>query len=505
MAITEEARVLRSDYLVNHKSEFLYKTFCGIFHETACQYPDKMAVLCSDCALTYRELDEYSNGFAKKIAEQGFGSEDIIAIESDRSVRTIVAMLGILKAGAAYLFLEEYYPRAGKQVAYDECECRIVLKKDDLLAMDLVRDPEFVDRSAMDSLAILVYTSGSTASPKGVMLENRNLAAVISNFDRFGFCETDRTCVFASFSFVASVFDIFASLIVGAEICIIPEERRWKMELITEFYKLHHITVSFLPPHMAMKFMEYDEDEFDVRLLLVGSEPARNLKPKKYKILNVYAASELCSLISCYEITTTEKSYPIGTLNPTVEGYIVDEEGRLVADGEAGELWLAGPQVARGYMKRRVQTKAQFDRNPFSDCPGYARIYKTRDIVKRLPGGNLVFITRKDNMFKVRGFRIESGAVESAVLRCSAIKEVVVKAFEDSGGCNILCGYFVSDEAIDTKGLKKELKKILPYYMIPTCFIQLDEFPRNRNNKIDRGAIRAPKELDDHKLLEELY
>ena len=137
---------------------------------------------------------------------------------------------------------------------------------------------------------------------------------------------------------------------------------------------------------------------------------------------------------------------------------------------------------------------------------GYCQlIFKTRDIVCLMDDGNLKYISRKDNMFKIRGFRVEAGAVEAAILKCSPVKEVVVKAFEDDGGCNILCGYFAADEKIDVKELKSRLKNIIPYYMVPTALFQVERFPRNANNKIDRQALKAPAELNDHKRLEELY
>ena len=168
-------------------------------------------------------------------------------------------------------------------------------------------------------------------------------------------------------------------------------------------------------------------------------------------------------------------------------------------------MWLAGPQVSRGYLKRPDLTEKQYIPNPFSQEPGYERVFKTRDIVRQDKEGNLNYISRLDNMYKIRGFRVEGGAVESAVLRCPEIKEAAVRAFTDEGGVNILCGYFAADVDIDVKKLKEELKAILPYYMIPTCFIRMESLPRNMNNKIDRNALVPPKELNDHKLLEKLY
>lgn len=495
----------RSEELRKHKEIFFQQTFCDIFHRTAQLCPDKIAVAGDNCQVTYQELDEYSNFLARYLMREGIRKEDIVAIQSGRDPISIVCMLGIWKAGGAYCFLDDCYPEARNQALREECGWKITLTREYVKSIPWEKDEHFINRSERDNLAVIIYTSGSTSKPKGVMLEHKNVAAAISNFDRLGFTENDRTCVFPSFSFVASIFDIFSSLSVGATLEIIPEYRRRKMDLIVEFYRERQITIAFLPPHMARKFMKVDTTGIPLRALLVGSEPVRHLCQQPYRIINVYAASECCSLIAVYDITDDEEAYPIGTLNPTFRGYIVDENGKQVEPGTEGELWLAGPQVSRGYLKRPDVTSRQYIVNPFCDEPEYRRLFKTNDLVRQDADGNLHYIGRKDNMCKIRGFRVESGAVESTVLKCAAIKEVVVKAFADEGGTNILCGYFTSDVDIDVKDLKEKLRETLPYYMVPTCFIRLSEFPRNFNNKIDRKAIQPPKELNDHKLLEQLY
>lgn len=149
-------------------------------------------------------------------------------------------------------------------------------------------------------------------------------------------------------------------------------------------------------------------------------------------------------------------------------------------------------------------TAEHYISNPFSDEPGYKRVYKTGDIVYQ-DGEDLRYVCRKDNMYKIRGFRVEGGAVEATLLKCGAVKEAAVRAFEDSGGTSVLIGYFTSDEQVDVKVLKERMKEYVPYYMVPTAILQMDELPRNANNKIDRSALKAPAELNDHKLLEEKY
>jgi non-ribosomal peptide synthetase component F len=374
-----------------------------------------------------------------------------------------------------------------------------------LSKVDWNKSLEYINHSDLNQLALLIYTSGSTSSPKGVMLSHMNVMSSISNFDRMGLTEDDVYALFPSFSFVASVFDIYASLAVGASLYIIPKEIRKNVVELKSYYMENNVTITFLPPHMAAKFSKIENDETKLRLMIVGSEMARNLEKKHYRILNVYGASEMTAMISCYDIVDSRKGYPVGTLNPTIRGYIVDADGNQVGPDECGELWLASRQVSMGYYKDENRTSQQFIKNPFTDEEGYERVFKTNDLVQLDEEGNLEYRGRKDYMYKIRGFRVEAGAVETAMLKCGKIKEAVAKAFIDSGGTAILCGYFVADEQIDVKQIKEYLKSKLPYYMVPTALFQMDELPRNFNNKIDRNAILPPKELDDHKLLEKLY
>lgn len=306
----ESMAILRSEELKNNKDEFIRNTFCRIFHRTALRYPDKTAVSDEDSSLTYRELDEYSNFLAKHLVSRGVKREEIVAIQSGRHVKTVIGILAVWKAGAAYVFLDECYPESRNHKIQEECGYRIILTDQYFSDLHMEQDKEYTDLSRREDLAILIYTSGSTSMPKGVMIEHRNITGSVSNFHRLGFNESDVVCLFASFSFVASVYDTCSSLASGATMEIIPEYRRKSIDLIVSFCREKHITVTFLPPHMAMKFMKYDESRLNLRALLVGSEPVRNLEPKSYRIINVYAASETCSLAAAYDISSREKSYP---------------------------------------------------------------------------------------------------------------------------------------------------------------------------------------------------
>ncbi len=500
----------RSDYLIEHREEVSRSTFCKVFCDTVSAYPDETAVYCEGQSVTYRELLAWAEASAHKLVNAGLQKEEIVAIRTGRTIETIAGILGIWKAGGAYVYLDKAYPPKREAAILQECGCRFVLDMDWWQDVPKVHKLPPLDLSQSQALALLIYTSGSTSKPKGVMLEHKNVIASMYVFQIFGVKKGDHYGIFPGLGFVAAVSDIFSALAVGAAAYVIPGSVRKSIDSLVEYYKAHSIRISFLPPHMARKLLAMDFghlNELPLRLLLVGSEPVRNLKTAPFRIFNVYGASEMCSMIAHYDISeyTLEGFYPVGRVNPWLRGYLVGDDGRLVSPGEPGELWLAGPQVSRGYYNLPELTRSHYIPNPFSQEPGYERVFRTNDILKDVGNGNLLYVCRKDNVYKIRGFRVENTAVEYAISQCAPVKEVAAKAFMDDGGCNVLCAYFTADEKLDVKAIKEHLKERIPYYMVPTGLIQLNSFPRNLNGKIDRQSIEPPKEINDHKLLEQLY
>ncbi|MPM30098.1 Surfactin synthase subunit 1 [bioreactor metagenome] len=477
-------------------------TFCGLFQCVAEHYSEKPAIVCKGQSLTYGELEHRSNLIAYKLIARGVKREDIVAIATGRSPDTLAAMLGVWKAGAAFFYLNPASPSSQPEELHRRCRCPLAIDEAFLAGIAWSECvPGRLDFSVPEGLALLIFTSGSTAKPKGVMIEHQNILAMIqSTFDYFP-TQEDNVCVFPSLAFVAALNDFFPALLAGATLHLIEEERRRDVHQILEYFITHGITVSFLPPHMAEKFAKLEQGQTKLRRLLVGSERLRNIAPQRYEVRHVYGASEACSIISDYIVKDASNTFPIGRVKSGFRFYVVGQDGCPVAPGQEGELWLSGRQVSRGYYCDPERTAQQYILNPFSAEADYARVFKTGDIVRQLEDGNLDYVSRKDNMFKIRGFRVEASAVESVLQQYPEIDDAVVKAFPDAGGTNILCGYYLSRHALSSEKIKEFLNERLPYYMVPACLIRMEEFPRNQNNKIMRGDFKPPAELNDHMLL----
>lgn len=498
-------REIWSDILSRNTEWIQKNTIVELFRFAVGNDPTNLALVTDEESLTYIELEQKSNQVARALSKAGAKPGDVIAMASGRCAQSIIACLAIWKIGCAYVFLEQGTPESRKQECLTECEVKIKVTREFVTkAIEEESEDTFDETGEQDRLAVVVYTSGSSGRPKGVLLTQKNLAAMVSNFNEIGFSSQDRYACFASLMFVASVYDICVTLSIGATLFLIPKEIRKSVSDLAQYYIDQKITVTFLPPHMAMKYIACDKNS-PLRILLSGSEAVRNLKKCPYKIINVYASSEGCALISHYQIKDSRSEYPIGKVVNGLKHYIVDEEGKEVSAGEEGELWISGPQISPGYLHRPQQSELHFVKNPFSETDPFEKIYKTGDIVRLDEEGNLIYCGRCDNMVKVRGFRIELIGVEGHMLHYPGIKEVCCTVHKDKGGTNILFGYYISDHTIDHEELRKYLAEHLPYYMVPTGLVQCEEFPRTWTGKVDRKGFVPPPELDDHKKIAILY
>lgn len=485
---------MKSGYPISNGTDLdisALSNFCEMFRAASKSFPDKTALVHGDKSMTYIELDLLSDQVSWRIIGLGIESGSIISIMMERSMNAIAAMIGIWKSNCAYVFIDPSYPE--QRIEYMQSECKSPLTITEKFFEELEctpQDPK--NQFSVDDLALVIFTSGSTGNPKGVMISHRNVAELAKSHKFLNMGTNDVCGLFASLSFVAVLNDIFTILALGGTVDIIPSDIRKNIRALAEHYKSHKITFTFLPPHMASKFIQIDEDNTTLKTLVVGSEPTRNLKKRHYDIINVYSSSETSNYSTTFHIEYEARTYPIGKVKDTLKCYILDEDDNLVPEGSPGEICIAGPQVSLGYLNNQAKTAQQFIRNRFSEEPGFERIYKSGDIVRMLPDGNMEYIGRKDWMMKIRGFRVEATEVENAMLKYPDVLETSVKAFQDDGGTNVLCGYFIAEKKVQTTDFLDFLKTLLPAYMVPSILVQMDDFPRNFNNKVNKCELPEP-------------
>ncbi len=486
----------------------------SLFRQSAKRYPDRTAVICGDVRMSYREVDDLSDRIAAFAQKQGIGPEDVVSILIPRSAYMLVTALGALKAGAAYQPLDPSYPAERLQFMVEDANAKLLIADEQLIGLlpdykgpvlflkDLSSLPECsVKESGLtpENLFILLYTSGTTGKPKGVMLTHKNLV---------NFCDWYRTnyaltpdsvvAAYASFGFDANMMDMYPALTCGAAVCIVPEELRIDLPLLNRYYKENGVTHVFMTTQMGRLFASQISDS-DLRHLSVGGEKLVPLQPPQgYTLTNGYGPTE-CTIFSTTQ--PVDKLYdriPIGSALSNYKVYVVDDAGHEMPVGAMGELWIAGFGVGRGYLNQPERTEAAFIKNPFCDTPGFDRVFRTGDIVRRLCDGRIDFIGRNDGQVKIRGFRIELAEVEGVIRDYPGIRDVTVQAFEDEAfGGKFIAAYVVSDAAVDFGHLSDFIRTKKPSYMIPAAFMQLDAIPLNQNQKVNRRALPAPKRREE--------
>lgn len=453
--------------------------------------PAKTAVACGDKSLTYAALGDYSRRLAAAMLKRGIGPGSIAPIFLPRGIDTMAAVVGAWKAGAAACVLSTDYPADRVAFICSECGAKQPLDAEWLAGApapgaDLGDFREHVP--APEELALVVFTSGSTGRPKGVTLPQRTLS-LNAKANVVFFREDDRWLSVASQSFVALTIDAIAPLIAGATLHIAADADRKDVVRVAAYAKEHDITMSFLPPQMAGPFLELADGQ--LRSLLVGSERVRNLWSAKTKIINVYGASETAALVSWFPVDKKYENTPIGKAVAGSRIHLLDDDLKPVPVGGEGEICISG-QIASGYLNDPQLTAARFVPNPFREGGRDAVLFRTNDMGRLLPDGNLEYVQRRDWMLKVRGFRVEPGEIEAAMLRSAPLDKAVVVGFENRRGQTLLYACYTAKEKVDPAAVLRGMTESLPDYMIPSFIEQLPSLPLNANGKVDRSRIKPP-------------
>ncbi|MCI8482443.1 MAG: amino acid adenylation domain-containing protein [Clostridia bacterium] len=495
---------LISDSLTNH-------TIIELFEEQVQNSPNKVALVFYDKQLTYGDLNEKANQLANYLLTYSLKKEDVVGIFLDKSLEMIIAILAILKVGACYLPIDIDYPKSRIDYMLDNSNTKLILSshsvshlldtKVNILAIDLDEDIYQTSSKSFSpintylpcDLAYIMYTSGSTGNPKGVMIEQKSIVRLVKDTNFISFNDNDRILQTGSIVFDACTFEIWAALLNGLELYIIKKSDLLTISVFEKFLKNNKISILWLTAPLFNQICEQNPSIFkDVRCLLTGGDV---LSPKHIKmvkvsnpslsVINGYGPTENTTFSCCFTVDTIyEQSIPIGNPITNSSCYVVSKYGNLQPIGIPGELWVGGHGVARGYLNNKTLTDKVFLNNVFDN----SRIYKTGDLVKWLPNGNIEFIGRIDNQVKIRGFRVELNEINSKILQNPNIKESITLIHTNNND-KFICAYVVFNTNYDVTELKNYLKQSLPTYMVPSFIIPLDVLPINTNGKVDKKKL----------------
>ncbi|MCY9289365.1 lichenysin non-ribosomal peptide synthetase LicA [Bacillus haynesii] len=497
-------------------------TLHGLFEQKAADHPEKTAVVYEGQKLSYRELNEQSNRLASALRRRGIGPDAPAAIVMERSERVLTAMLGVLKAGGAYVPIDPAFPEERIRFMLEDSKAKAVITDSGLTfeTAETVQFSEALSESRENGnlssaagaghLAYIIYTSGTTGRPKGVMIEHRQVHHLVRGLQQdIGTYDQDdlKLALLAPFHFDASVQQIFTSLLLGQTLYIVPKKTVSDGRALSAYYRRHQIDVTdCTPAHLQLLTAADDLSGVKLRHMLVGGEALSRVATERLlqlfaetaesvpAVTNVYGPTETCVDASSFTMTNrTDLQYdtayvPIGRPIGNNRFYILDENGALLPDGVEGELYIAGDGVGRGYLNLPDMTADKFLEDPF--VPG-GLMYRTGDAARWLPDGTVDFIGRKDDQVKIRGYRIELGEIESVLQGAPAVGKAVVLTRHATGGSLEVCAYVVpkQGEKIHLQVLREHLSKHLPDYMIPSCFVELDEIPLTASGKVDRKAL----------------
>lgn len=499
-----------------------------LFEAQAARTPEAIALVYEDEQLTYAQLNAGSNQLAHHLRSLGVGAETLVGVCTDRSIEMVIALLGVLKAGGAYLPLDPSYPSERLSFMLADAQAPLLLTQEALLqglpkydgkivCLDLdwdliARYPSEAPESHIDgdNLAYIVYTSGSTGQPKGVMVTHANVTRLFTATDHwFHFNNRDVWTFFHSYAFDFSVWELWGALLYGGRLVLVPYWLSRSPEAFYELLRHEKVTVLNQTPSAFRQLIQTDTSLSDandlaLRLVIFGGEALdlQMLQPwidrhgdTRPQLVNMYGISETTVHVTYRPLTETDirsdSGSVIGEPIPDLSLRLLDPYLQLNPVGVTGEMFVGGEGVARGYLNRPELTAERFIPDPFSTQPG-ARLYRSGDVARGLANGDVEYLGRMDHQVKVRGFRIELGEIEAVLRRHPAIKEALVSMRADDSGEKRLVAYLIGDEQAAHDTLRGYLKQNLPEYMIPAAVLWLETFPLTASGKIDRKALPVP-------------
>ncbi|AIZ33096.1 non-ribosomal peptide synthetase [Pseudomonas parafulva] len=480
------------------------------------EHPEAVAATCGDAILSYAELEQRANGLARCLVALGVQPEDRVAILARRGLDALIGLLATFKAGAGYVPIDPAHP--DERIAYllqDSAPTAVLtlgalrprLGACSLPVIELDRgnwpsseQAPVVEALSVAHLAYVIYTSGSTGLPKGVMVEHRTLNNLIDWHCRaFDLCHGRHTSSLAGFGFDAMAWEVWPALCAGATLHIAPSSEQGEdLDALLAWWRGCPLDVSFLPTPVAEYAFSHQLDHPTLRTLLIGGDRLRQFnRHPGFTVVNNYGPTETTVVASSGAVTPGGVLH-IGAPVDNARLYVLDAHGQPTPLGVAGELYIGGAGVARGYLGRPQMTAERFLDDPFSPQPG-ARLYRSGDLVRWLEDGTLEYLGRNDDQVKIRGVRIELGEIEGRLALLPGINEAVVLAREDRPGQPRLVAYFTGQDAVEVASpaqLRAQLQAHLPDAMVPVAFVRLAALPLTANGKLDRRALPAPSRAD---------
>jgi aspartate racemase len=482
-------------------------TFPQLFEAQAAATPDAPVLVSGDTVVTYAELDDRANHLAGVLAERGIGVEDFVAIALPRSVDFHVALLAVLKAGAAYVPLDPNYPAERLAYILDDARPAALITHGDIDLPATRADVIFLDEPLyakplpgavavpLESAAYVIYTSGSTGRPKGVVVSHTGVASLgIGESTIFQVRPGSRMLQFASPAFDAAFSEMSATILAGGALVLASPDRLLPGPELSRLLKEQNVTHAMLPP-VALSVLPADGLPAGMALMPCGEacspELVARFAPGRLMV-NAYGPTEttVCATISD---PLTEGVPPIGRPLWNARTYVLDKALRPVAVGVVGELYVGGPALARGYLNRPGLTAERFVADPFGPAGG--RLYRTGDLARLRSDGQLDYVGRADDQVKIRGFRVEPGEIESVLAAHPDVDRAAVVPREDQPGRRRLVAYVVAAAGrdVDSRVLRAHVAAALPEYMVPAAIVPMDTFPMTVNGKLDTTALPAPE------------
>lgn len=478
--------------------------------------PGAVALAAGDATLSYFELNQRANQLAHTLQALGVGPDTPVALCLERSPELVIALLGILKAGGAYVPLDPSYPPERLSYMVRDTQVPVLITRQDLrarfpqqemrilcldseretLARQSTADP--IAQATPDHLAYVIYTSGSTGQPKGVQITHRSLLNLISWHQRaFAVTAADRATQIASPAFDASGWELWPYLACGACVLFPGEETRVSPALLRDWLIEQEISITFLPTPLAERIITLDWPRtLPLRFLLTGADTLHHYPPPNlpFALINNYGPTEATVVATSGRVPPLTDAHDTPTLGWPIahtQIFLLDEQLQEVPAGQPGELYIGGAGLARGYHNRPELTAERFITSPFDPS---TRLYKTGDLARRLPDGQIAFLGRVDRQIKLRGYRIEPDEIVTALNQHPAILTSLILAREDPSCEKRLVAYVVlaPEAEVTAHALREHLAASLPDYMLPAIFVCLSALPVMPSGKIDRAALPAP-------------